>query len=205
MPVGSDPGGDAAGPGEATEAAGDDERGADDLTEEDVMAGCWRIAEALGLGPASPVDDVVDEAAEVPGPAPAGPEPRPSADPGRGPAGPSEVAAVRGEIPGSSEQGPRHPAIASDRPAASTLRVAVAVLALFAPLLFAGLPAAAARSSPDRPATNPSRPMDRGLARAPGRAPTPAGWLCSSRAPGAAIGEGERGASAPCPINPTGG
>ncbi len=191
-PAGSDPVGCAAGPAETPppEAAGEDERGADDLTEEEILAGCWRIAEALGLGPATPAADVGDEAVEEPGPTPAGTEPRPAADPGRGPAGPTGVAAIASEVLAASERGPRHPTVVSERPGAAVRRVVGAVLALFAPLVFAGLPAAAARSSLDPTATNPGRPIGGSLARGSSRVPTSAGWLCSSRAPDAAIPRG---------------
>jgi hypothetical protein len=206
-PAESEPGGCDAGPGEAAPpvAAGEDEWEANGVTEEEIRARVRQIAELFGLDPATPAADVRDEAAEVTGPTPAGTEPGPAADPGCGPARPTEVAAIGGEVPAPSERGPRPPAVSADRPAASARRVAGAILALFAPLVFAGLPAAATRSSIDPLATDPGRPMGRSPARWSSQAPRSAGWLCSSRAPDSAIGEGERGASAPCPIDPRGG
>jgi hypothetical protein len=198
VPVGSEPGGCGAGPAEAAppEAAGEDEPGADGLTEEEIEARIRHVAELFGLGPAAPAAEVGDEAAEEPGPTPDGTGPCPAADPGRGPAGPTEVAAIGGEVPVSSERGPRPPAAAFDRPSATARRVAGAVLALFAPLVFAGLPAAAARSSLGPP-TDQARPMGRSPARGPIRAAMSADWLCSSRAPDAAISCGDARETSP--------
>lgn len=74
-----------------------------------------------------------------------------------------------------------------DRPTAPTGLLAGAILALFALLcILAGLPGAAARSL-RAPAAAPARPVGGMGVGGPSQAPTPARWLCSSRAPRRAV------------------
>jgi hypothetical protein len=170
------------------EIAGDDERGAIGLSEAEIRARVARISEVLDLSPATPAADVEDEApGEVPGPSPARMEPLPPGDPDRGSARLTEVADGRIEVPPSIDPGSRNPTDESGRAAATTPSLAAAVLALFALLFLAGLPAVSARSSIEPAAAKPDRLAGRVLARSSSDTPIPARWLCSSPAPDAAV------------------
>ncbi len=171
------------------DSAAGDEREADSLTQEEILARLARIVQALGASRVTPAGDAKIEApAEVPAPGQAHTEPRHPGDPGRVPVDPTLVAAGDIEVPPSVDQDSRNPTNDPHRPAPPARMVAGAILALFALIFFAGFPRAAARSSVEPPAAKPDRLMGRILARGLSETPIPNCWLCSSRAPERAVG-----------------
>jgi hypothetical protein len=162
--------------------AGDDEGEAGVPTEEDLPFPAARILEVmLGCGPEAPPEEANGPVpSEVPGPAPDGTEPRPVGDPIGASAVLNDGAS---EGPRLSDRGPRPAPNGPDGPVPSARRLVGTVLALFAPILVAGLPAASARSSVAPTAVSSGGPIGLILARGSSHGPTGAGWLCSSRAP----------------------
>jgi hypothetical protein len=119
-------------------------------------------------------------------PGPARTEARPPGDLDRGAVDVTPVATAATDAPLSIGPVLPDPTDPTTVPTTPVRLVAGALLALFALLFFAGLPAAA-RSSVGLPAANPVPPTGRVVDRVSGRGPTWSWWLRSSRTPREAV------------------
>ena len=128
------------------------------------------------VAPARAARDEAPLAEAMPGPART--EPRLPADPEPAVGDIELAASIDPTLPDSTDR--------PDRRVAWTGLLAGAVLALFALLFFAGIPAAAG-STAVPPAANSDRPTRPTLSRESGDARTPARWLRSSKPPGGAV------------------
>jgi hypothetical protein len=136
---------------EPSETAADHAPEATGPADEETQADVTPITQTLQLSPVVQAVSVSNESTSVePGPSRSRMEPRPLSDMDGDSAGLTGVSAESPDVPPSIDEGLRNTTIVTKPPAASTRKLAVAVLALFALLLFAGLSAASDGGRPAR-------------------------------------------------------